>query len=66
ENTSITTMEIYENGDFEVTDWARDDHLPPELRNSQVKIAGFVTTEFSAKYDLSSVLGRRHYKGFER
>ncbi|MBO7376786.1 MAG: histidine phosphatase family protein [Clostridia bacterium] len=65
ENTSITTMEIYENGDFEVTDWARDDHLPPELRNSQVKIAGFVSTGFSAKYDLSSVTGRRHYSGFE-
>ena len=64
ENTSITTMEIYSNGDFEVTDWARDDHLPEELRNTQVKIAGFVSKDFTAKYDLSSVLGRRHYDGF--
>ena len=64
ENTSITTMEIYSNGDFEVTDWARDDHLPEELRNTQVKIAGFVSKDFTAKYDLSSVLGKRHYDGF--
>jgi len=64
ENTSITTMEIYENGDFEVTDWANEDHLPAELKNSQVKIAGFVTKDFKPKYDLSSVMGKRHFDGF--
>ena len=38
--------------------------LPEELRNTQVKIAGFVSKDFTAKYDLSSVLGKRHYDGF--
>lgn len=64
ENTSITTMEIWENGDFEVTDWANEDHLPAGLKNTGVKIAGFVTKDFKAKYDLSSVMGRRHFDGF--
>lgn len=64
ENTSITTMEVWENGDFEVTHWADEDHLPAELKNSYVKIAGFVTKNFKAKYDLSSVMGLRHFDGF--
>ncbi len=65
ENTSITTMEIAENGSFEVVRWADETHLPLSLRNPNVKIAGIHNESFEAKYDLSDVLGVRHFDGFK-
>lgn len=61
ENTSITTMQIYDNGDFEVVRWADDDHLPLELRNANVKIAGIHNTSFDAKYTIADVEGMHHF-----
>ena len=48
ENTSITTMEIQDNGDFEVVRWADDSHLPDQLKNANVKVAGIHNTSFDA------------------
>ena len=66
ENTSITTMQIDDNGDFEVVRWADDSHLPDELKNANVKIAGIHNTSFNAKYDIRDVEGKHHFDGFAR
>ncbi|MEG1774727.1 MAG: histidine phosphatase family protein [Oscillospiraceae bacterium] len=65
ENTSITSMDIWENGEFEITKWGECGHLPQELRNDNVKVAGFVTKEFSSEYDLITVSGRRYFEPFQ-
>lgn len=64
ENTSITTMHIFEDGNFEVTKWADETHLPQELRNANVKIAGIHNTGFTAKYDISDVEGKHFFAPF--
>lgn len=64
ENTSITTMRISGNGDFEVLRWADETHLPEELRNKNVKIAGIHNTEFTAKYNVGDVEGTHHFDAF--
>ena len=64
ENTSITTMTIDDNGDFEVVRWADDTHLPEELKNANVKVAGIHNTSFDAKYDITDVEGKHHFDGF--
>jgi broad specificity phosphatase PhoE len=64
ENTSITTMNIEDNGDFEVVRWADDSHLPEELKNANVKVAGIHNTSFDAKYDITDVEGKHHFDGF--
>ena len=64
ENTSITTMNIEDNGDFEVVRWADDSHLPEELKNANVKVAGIHNTSFNAKYDITDVEGKHHFDGF--
>ena len=64
ENTSITTMQIHDNGDFEVLRWADESHLPEELRNKNVKIAGIHNTEFTAKYTVGDVEGIHHFDAF--
>lgn len=64
-NASITTMEIYENGDFEVIDWANEEHLPVELKNTGAKVAGFEDKDTKPKYGIDSVLGKRHFDGFK-
>lgn len=64
ENTSITTMQIHDNGDFEVLRWADESHLSEELRNKNVKIAGIHNTEFTAKYTVGDVEGIHHFDAF--
>ncbi len=64
ENTSITTMKISENGDYAITKWGDDAHLPESLKNPYVKIAGFVTPNFKAVLDISDVEGMHHFDRF--
>lgn len=63
ENTSITTMEVFDDNSFEITKWGENDHLPLSLRNPSVKIAGFTENE-NAKFDVSSVQGRHYLPKF--
>ncbi len=65
ENTSITSLDIWDDGKFEILKWGEDSHLPPELRNNYVKIAGFVQPSFSAKYELSSLVGVHYFEPFK-
>ena len=64
ENTSVTTLDIDENGDFEILKWGDDSHLPDALKNPYVRIAGFVQKNFKAAYDMGEAEGKRHYEGF--
>lgn len=57
ENTSITTMEVFDDNSFEIVKWGEDSHLPMDLRNTSVKIAGFTENE-KPVFDVSSVKGR--------
>ena len=57
ENTSITSMDFYSDGTFEVLKWGEAGHLPFELTNQSVKIAGFTKNE-APKYDVSVVEGK--------
>lgn len=61
ENTCVSKMIISENGDFEIVEWGRNDHLPSELRNDDVRIAGFVQKGFKPLYDTDSLRGTRHF-----
>ncbi len=61
ENTSVTTMDVWENGDFEIIKWGDDSHLIPELKNEYVRIAGFKQKTYDVAYDVSVVEGRHHY-----
>lgn len=64
ENTSISTMEIYDNGDFEIIRWGDDSHLPDELKTGYVRIAGFVQKSYNADYDVIKVEGRHNFPEF--
>lgn len=59
ENTSVTSLEIAPDGTFEFLLWGDASHLPHELRNEYVRVAGFVQPNAKAKFDLSSLQGRR-------
>jgi broad specificity phosphatase PhoE len=65
DNTSVTVLDLYENNDFEIVSWGDDTHLPDELKNSFVRIAGVVQNEHDAKYDASydasRMEGRYHF-----
>ena len=60
ENTSVTSLDIWQDGTFKILAWGDDSHLPAELRNEYVRVAGFVQPNFSAQYELSSFEGN-HY-----
>lgn len=64
ENTSITTMHVFPDGHFNVERWADDSHLPEELKNPNVKIAGIHNTSFTAKYTVADVEGEHYFEGF--
>jgi broad specificity phosphatase PhoE len=59
ENTSITSLEIAPDGTFEFLLWGDASHLPHELRNDYVRVAGFAQPNARAKFDFSSLQGRR-------
>lgn len=64
ENTSISTMRIYDDGDFEIVRWGDDSHLPGELKTGYVRIAGFVQKKYNADYDVIKVEGRHNFPEF--
>lgn len=64
ENTSISTMRIYDDGDFEIIRWGDDSHLKDELKTGYVRIAGFVQKNYNADYDVIKVDGRHHFEPF--
>ncbi len=66
ENSSITTINIEDSGEFEVVRWGDDGHLPTELKNANVKVAGIHNTGFDAKYDITDVEGKHYFEGFKR
>lgn len=66
ENTCISRMNVWDNGDFEIIEWGRNDHLHPDLKNQDVRIAGFVQHGFQPKYDVDDLKGRRHYAPLAR
>ena len=65
ENTSITRMQTERDGSFRVLRWADDSHVPPELKNPNVKIAGIHNTSFTAKYTVADVEGEHYFEGFK-
>jgi len=64
ENTCVSKMKIWDNGDFEIVEWGKNDHLPAELRNDAVRIAGFVQKGFKPLYDTDSLRGVRRFAAF--
>lgn len=60
ENTAVTTLRVYNDGRFFVDGWADVSHLPDELRNPSVKVAGISGETFVPKYTLADVAGE-HY-----
>ncbi|MDO4572918.1 MAG: histidine phosphatase family protein, partial [Clostridia bacterium] len=64
ENTSVTSIDIWGNGEFEIIRWGEDSHLPDALKNPYVKIAGFVQRDFKEAYDLGRVEGIYHFERF--
>ena len=64
ENTSISTMKIDNDGNFEIVYWGNDSHLPEELKTGYVRIAGFVQKKYNANYDVIKVEGRHNFKQF--
>ncbi|HOE88530.1 MAG TPA: histidine phosphatase family protein [Sphaerochaeta sp.] len=60
ENTSITTIDFSSNKEFEVIKWGEDSHLHEHLKNSYVRIAGFVQKDH-AKYDTSVIEGKHPF-----
>lgn len=66
ENASITQMSVWDNGDFQIVKWGDDSHLPAELRNEYVRIAGFVQKDFRPAYSVDDLKGKRHFGAFVR
>lgn len=64
ENTSITSMDVWENGEFEIVKWGEDAHLDMDLRNPYVKIAGFVQKDFKEAFDLAYIEGLHDFPRF--
>ncbi|MDD7675049.1 MAG: histidine phosphatase family protein [Eubacteriales bacterium] len=66
ENTSISTVKVYDNGDFDIVRWGDDSHLPPELKTGYVRIAGFVQKNYNADYDVIKVEGKHNFPLFAK
>ena len=62
-NASITTVEIADNGDFEIVCWADDRHLPPELKDANKKVAN-MDGELGTQYDITGIVGKHHFDAF--
>ena len=63
-NTSITTIEIEDNGDFRVVRWSDDSHLPAELKDANMKVANMDDVLAGAKYSINDVVGKHHFDYF--
>lgn len=66
ENTSISTVKVYDNGDFDIVRWGDDSHLTPELKTGYVRIAGFVQKNYNADYDVIKVEGKHNFPLFAK
>lgn len=66
ENTSISTVKVYDNGDFDIVRWGDDSHLLPELKTGYVRIAGFVQKNYNADYDVIKVEGKHNFPLFAK
>jgi len=56
ENTSITHLSFLDAHRFRILSWGLDSHLTPDLKNADVKIAGF-TDNGSVLYDMNHMAG---------
>lgn len=63
-NTSITTIEIEDNGDFRVVRWSDDSHLPASLKDANKKVAKMDDVLAGAKQSLSDILSKHHFDYF--
>ena len=63
-NTSITTIEIEDNGDFQVVRWSDDSHLPAHLKDANLKVANMDDVLNGSKYNITDVEGKHHFAGF--
>jgi len=61
DNASITELAIYDGGEFEIIRWGDDRHLPDHLKNTFVKIAGFIEKSYTETYHTSNLVGRHKY-----
>jgi broad specificity phosphatase PhoE len=61
DNTSVTVLDVYDDGDFEIVNWGDNSHLPDELKNSFVRIAGFVHKAYDATTYEACMEGRYNY-----
>jgi hypothetical protein len=62
-NTSITTIEIEDNGDFRVVRWSDDRHLPAHLKDANQKVAKMDNALVDSKYNVANVEGKHHFDG---
>lgn len=62
-NTSITTIEIEDNGDFRVVRWSDDSHLPAHLKDTNMKVAKMDDVLNGSKYSITDVEGKHHFDG---
>lgn len=65
-NTSITTIEIEDNGDFRVVRWSDDRHLPAHLKDANQKVAKMDNALVDSKYNVANVEGKHHFDGFAK
>ena len=63
-NTSITTIEIEDNGDFRVVRWSDDSHLPASLKDANQKVANMDGVLNSSQYNITDVESKHHFAGF--
>lgn len=64
-NTSITTIEIEDNGDFRVVRWSDDRHLPAHLKDSNQKVAKMDDLLIDSKYNVTNAEVKHHFDGFD-
>jgi broad specificity phosphatase PhoE len=63
-NTSITTIEIEDNGDFRVVRWSDDSHLPAELKDANKKVAKMDDVLGDSQHSITRIVGKHHFDGF--
>ena len=63
-NTSITTIEIEDNGDFRVVRWSDDSHLPAHLKDANEKVAKMDDLLINSKYNVTNAEVKHHFDGF--
>lgn len=63
-NTSVTVIEVDDNGDFEIVRWSDDSHLPPELKDPNIKVTKMDDEIAESKYGLANAMGKHHFEEF--